>query len=273
MQCLSPQQGQTTNPVIVTNGRFLVLGEVYFLKELPPLTLDRVLMMQAPVPIERSRSEVFHTRVVDVREELSVLWRGIRKGCRYEIRRAESADGVQCVQFTRPSGAVVDRFRRFHHPFALAKGISPVDAHWLAAAAGVGAVELSCASDSGGRELVWHSYYHGADRVRLLHSASLLPSQADSDLRALIGRANRRLHWEDMNFFRSEGVATYDLGGVYTGRKDQGKLGINVFKEQFGGRVVQEYNCDLPLTSRAKMLARVPARLRKHLTQWSRRPT
>jgi lipid II:glycine glycyltransferase (peptidoglycan interpeptide bridge formation enzyme) len=66
-----------------------------------------------------------------------------------------------------------------------------------------------------------------------------------------------------MGLFRSEGIATYDLGGWYTGRQDQAKLGINVFKEQFGGRVVQEYNCDLALTSRAKVLRSVPERLRK----------
>jgi lipid II:glycine glycyltransferase (peptidoglycan interpeptide bridge formation enzyme) len=106
-------------------------------------------------------------------------------------------------------------------------------------------------------------YYRGADRVSLLHSASVLPSESDADLRAIIGRANRRLHWEDMVFFRSEGVATYDLGGWYIGQRDQRKLGINIFKEQFGGRVVQEYNCDLRLTSRAKVLARVPKGLRK----------
>lgn len=263
MQRLDNEHVQVANPVIVFDGRLLVVGEVYFLADVPPVRVDRMLAMQAPAPIERSRCTTFHTRVVDLLQEPASLWDSIHKGCRYKIRRAESGDGVQCVRFTRPSGAVAEAFRRFHHRFALARGISPVSADWLAAAVEVGAVELSRASDSGGRELVWHSYYRSADRVRLMHSASLLPSAANSDVRGLIGRANRRLHWEDMKFFQSVGVRTYDFGGWYTGREDQTKLGINAFKEQFGGRVIQEYNCDLLLTTRARVLARVPQKLRQ----------
>ena len=84
------------------------------------------------------------------------------------------------------------------------------------------------------------------DRARLTHSASMFRLEADSAERNRIGRVNRLLHWDDMVRFRDAGVKTYDMGGWYTGRRNQAQLRINTFKEEFGGRVVHEWDIFRP---------------------------
>jgi hypothetical protein len=79
------------------------------------------------------------------------------------------------------------------------------------------------------------------ERVRLLHSVSLFRSE-DRDRQALIGRANRLLHWKDMCAWRARGVGLYDFGGEYHGEEDAAQVRIAAFKRGFGGEVVPIYS-------------------------------
>jgi lipid II:glycine glycyltransferase (peptidoglycan interpeptide bridge formation enzyme) len=91
----------------------------------------------------------------------------------------------------------------------------------------------------------------------LFYSASLFRKVDSSTVRNKIGRANRYLHWQDMQRFKSEGISTYDFGGWYQGESDQQRLSINKFKEEFGGQIVKNYICERALTSKAKIFLRV----------------
>ena len=51
--------------------------------------------------------------------------------------------------------------------------------------------------------------------------------------------------------YRNRGVAEYDFGGWYNGTTDQARLGINKFKEAFGGTTVCEYEGEELLTLKA----------------------
>jgi hypothetical protein len=53
--------------------------------------------------------------------------------------------------------------------------------------------------------------------------------------------------------FRDLGCTTYDLGGWYAGKTDTHQLRINAFKEEFGGRVVQNFNCIEAVTIKGKI--------------------
>ena len=72
-----------------------------------------------------------------------------------------------------------------------------------------------------------------------------------------IGRANRFQHWQDIQRFKAEGVSIYDFGGWYEGDRDQERLRINKFKEEFGGEIVKNYICERALTAKAKVFLRV----------------
>jgi hypothetical protein len=251
------------NPVIVTRGTLLSVAEVYFCDSLPELDVDRLYLMQAPRPIQDGHSSVFHSLLIDLAPDETALWQNVRKGCRYEIGRAEHTDGVVYRRVETSDEATLERFRQFYDRFAQKKGLPAVRPNWLAAGLASGAVELSYATDAEGHDLVWHSYYRAPDRVRLLHSASALAAHGDTGLSNLLGRANRYLHWRDIINYKSEGIAIYDMGGWYAGSDDQLKVGINTFKEQFGGRIVHEYNCDVLLTVRARIVTRVTTSIRR----------
>jgi hypothetical protein len=91
-------------------------------------------------------------------------------------------------------------------------------------------------------DVVMHAYLFDDNfkRVRLLHSASLFRIEKDPQYRAVIGRANRLLHFKDMCYFKEKGYQEYDLGGYAHGTTDESLLKINQFKDSFGGALVEE---------------------------------
>jgi hypothetical protein len=89
------------------------------------------------------------------------------------------------------------------------------------------------------RILVLHAYLKlkEASRVRLLYSCSneLEKNHTSS---SYIGKANKFLHFKDMCLFRDMGFAIYDFGGITKATVEKSKLGINSFKQAFGGHEV-----------------------------------
>jgi lipid II:glycine glycyltransferase (peptidoglycan interpeptide bridge formation enzyme) len=91
--------------------------------------------------------------------------------------------------------------------------------------------------------LVYHSYLYDSSikRVRCMHSVSRIHDEnTTQEEKALTSRANRLLHYEDMLYFREQGCITYDFGGYAYNSADKGLLGINNFKDTFGGVLVEE---------------------------------
>jgi lipid II:glycine glycyltransferase (peptidoglycan interpeptide bridge formation enzyme) len=90
-------------------------------------------------------------------------------------------------------------------------------------------------------------------RARMHQSSSHFRSSDDSELRRLIGRANRYLQWDDILYFKNMGLDYYDFGGWYGGGSDTEKLAINQFKESFGGEKQKEFTYMAPLTLRGRI--------------------
>ena len=65
-------------------------------------------------------------------------------------------------------------------------------------------------------------------------------------------RANRLLFWNDILHFQEQRLQTLDFGGWYPGQSDTRRLGINKFKEGFGGRRAKTYQCDRGCTLKGK---------------------
>jgi CelD/BcsL family acetyltransferase involved in cellulose biosynthesis len=70
--------------------------------------------------------------------------------------------------------------------------------------------------------------------------------------RALLGRANRWLHWRDMLHFKQMDLRCYDWGGVFEDESNPKKAGINTFKREFGGNSVRTFNCSVAATLRGR---------------------
>ena len=105
---------------------------------------------------------------------------------------------------------------------------------------------LTCVLKAG-NPLVWHSYFVYGNRCRPIYSASHYRYTNDTQMRSLIGRANRWLHWQDMLKFKEIELCNYDWGGWHTGN-DSVLLKINKFKESFGGVQTTVYDARYGIT-------------------------
>src|SRR5204863_238464 len=160
-------------------------------------------------PIAGFWREPFPALVVRLNTEEDGLLAACGRNTRYKVQRA-AREGAT-------SGPETDwaRFVTFYNAFAEWKGLRALDGTPLAENDVVTVRKVT----QGGVELVMHSYLvdRGIGRARLLHSASLLHSLTDTSARALVGRANRLLHYEDMLHFKRLGLRTYDFGGYAHG--------------------------------------------------------
>lgn len=152
-----------------------------------------------------------------------------RQSTRNEIRQALRADLV-CSE-----GSLAE-FRPFYNAFARAKGLPPLGASLSKGSVRVRITKVS----SKGATLAMHALIldKQSGRVRLLNSATARFD--DPKERAVIGKANRGLHWWEICEAKREGYRTYDWGGISENEDDPAMRGVNEFKRSFGGTLVEE---------------------------------
>lgn len=242
--------------MIVFRKKSVRIAEAWFGEEPAADGVDVVRCFQRAEPSAGALCREFYTILIDLTQGPDALLSAIKKGTRYEIRRAVAKDNF--VYACRDAGSLeaLARFCDLYDEFASRKRLPRLDRGWLSLMAATGRLYVSSVSEATGDPLVWHVYYRSGSRVTLLYSASLPPDR-DGACRSRLGRANRFHHWQDMLRFKSEGAAVYDLGGWYQGAEDAGRLRINKFKEAFGGRVVKNYICERPLTTRGRLFLRL----------------
>ena len=241
----------------------LSIGEVWFDEAPVKASCDVLWHWQSPEKPGKGPCETKRTLKVDLSLPSEAILNAYTKETRYEIRRADTKDGLSYTLLPEPREPEIARFTAFYEVFARQKGLIIPSWNRTRSYASAGELALSLASQ-GERPLVWHAYYHGRTTARLLHSASLYRTEESSALRSLTGRGNRWLHWRDMMAFRERGLRFYDFGGWYAGQSDQDRLRINKFKEEFGAVVAVEYNYVEALTFKgglALLLRNLRARL------------
>jgi hypothetical protein len=249
--------------MIRVSGKAAVYGELWFDETLPrDPGVDIVHYRHRAEPPPGAPCTSSLSLVIDLSADSEVILRGFKAICRQEIRRADTKDGLQCEFLTTP-GNRLSAFFEFFDLFARQKSLPPCNRAWLSAADRAGRLTLSSASVKGGDPVVWHAYIHWGHTVLLHHSVSCF-REKDNGTRALTGRANRWLHWQDMLMFRKMGVKCYDLGGLFQDESGPEQEGINRFKKGFGGRVERHFEWTAPVT----LKGRVYLRLREAWYRW-----
>ncbi|MBX9252829.1 hypothetical protein H1Q63_02260 [Desmonostoc muscorum CCALA 125] len=240
--------------MLIVKKKFIFsVGEVWFDEETLELrNVDVVHYRQWIHPIAGGQSDEFYTRLIDLTKSHDELWENISSNDRYKIRRAEQKDQVVYEYWERINSDILNKFSDFYDLFALQKGLSKINRTQLKNRVDANVIDISHVKLKNGDSLVWHVYYRSKNRVCLLHSASL-KNNNDTSYQSILGRANRYHHWQDIVRFKNLGISTYDFGGWYTGNTDQEKLGINQFKEKFGGEVVKNFNCVNGITMKGKL--------------------
>ena len=148
-------------------------------------------------------------------------------------------DELTVVISDTPSGEELVTFYGFHAKAARERGRGLADASTLSELAGRGGLSLGRVVTLDSRNLAWHVHVVSNGRAQLLLSA--ISRDRSGSERALVGRANRLLHWKEMTHFREAGLETYDFGGVALAGPDMPVAGVDAFKRLFGGRLVHEF--------------------------------
>lgn len=181
----------------------------------------------------------FHTCINDLTIPEEEILAGINKNVRYEIRRSER-DGIQTEFYGKSdiesNREILDLFGDIYRRMYKSKGVD--------ADLNRSAIEKYLEADKILFSAVWrddemilfHSYVCDNEETRLLHSASFFREAADP---GMMGRANKKLHWEDMLYFKQNGFVRYDWGGI---SDFDNPNGIDAFKLKFGGERITYYN-------------------------------
>lgn len=238
--------------MIAWQGRVCRFGDIYFGEEsVATAEVDIVRHVHRSTPMRGVACSTMQTILIDLAPDREVLLAAVSKDTRYEIRRAGDKDALQ-YDVVVATARAVDDFAGYYAQFAALKGLPPLSVDYLYALARARALDLSVVRQAS-EQLVWHAYYRGRERVRLLHSVSLYRTTEDSARRNLVGRANRYHHWQDLCRFRADAIAFYDFGGWYEGARDQEKVRINAFKQEFGGTIVPTFSCQQAVTVKGQL--------------------
>ncbi|SRR5216683_3729342 len=259
--------------MIRINGWGAVYGEVWYDEGLPrDCGIDIILYRQRGAPIADSQTTPFLSLVTDLSGGEDTITEKFRKDCRYEIRRAETKDGLR-TEFIADPESRLDEFCAFYDAFAKQKSLGPSDRQWLLAACKARQLALSSVSQNG-EALVWHAHVMFGRTAGLKYSSSCFRNR-ENDYRALVGRANRWLHWRDMLRFKGMGIQRYDWGGLFEDESVPERAGINKFKKDFGGQQERTYDCTVPVTIRGRIYIALRDAWRRHRpsSSCSRSPT
>lgn len=185
---------------------------------------------------------IFNTLNTDLLYSEEDIMSRFRKSIRYQIRRAER-DGVETVFYNSKDlsedSSIITAFCKVYNQFLKSKKLKgKCNRNAINAYVKENAFFISCARHKDSK-LVYHAYVGDGNRARLLYSASLFRLSEDNTEKALIGNANRLLHWNDILMFKKMEYHTYDWGGC-SSKYDVSN--IAEFKKGFGGDITKMYN-------------------------------
>lgn len=227
---------------------FLKINEIWFCREELPILLKskrRTDLMIVRGVLEGKGGgfciwNKFNTLITDLTLPESVLYEKISKKVRYQCRRSEGDNIKVCFYSSediKKAPELLAKFADVYDSMFRSKGMDnrfrlPIIRQYLEA----GAIIFSAVWQED-KLLVFHSYICDDENVRSLHSASRCRDRGIEQ--SVVGRANKRLHWEDIRYFKKKGLLCYDWGGI---SNFENPNGIDEFKLSFGGDKLIYYN-------------------------------
>jgi hypothetical protein len=237
--------------MIRIKGSAAIYGEVWYDEEPPRNSgVDIIRYRCRHAAIANARFSPFLSLVTDLSPEANAIAEQFGKDCRYKVRRADTKDELVSEFILEPQSRL-DEFGTFFDTFARQKGHEPCDPQWLHAACKARQLVLTTAARNG-EALVWHAYVMSGKSTWLQYTGSCFRDR-ENDYRALVGRANRWLHWKDMLKFKELGMVRYDWGGMFEDESAPDRAGINEFKRTFGGQISRTYDCTVPVTLKGRI--------------------
>lgn len=245
---------------VIDKHRFYSVERVLFPEgEIPDSPCDLIRYMrfsEAQPSFSAGIQDVAYTYLTDLNASDEEILASFSKTVRYEVRRSEK-DPLTISYYTPQAllekQEILKDFTQTYLHFCELCGNedlkSALDEALIHTYIQNNCFLLSAAAFPKGK--VYHAYFFSDDSACLWYSASDFRNQ-DVD-RNLAGRANRRLHLEDMKYLREQGIRRYDWGNVST-RNNENPNGIDQFKASFGGSYSEMYSYTLGNTLWGKLL-------------------
>ena len=176
--------------------------------------------------------EEFTTLIIDLTQDLGVIWKNMDKSsCRYAINRAKR-DGVK-IKLNQN----YEEFYKINQSFRKNKKI-PLGHLNPETMKKYGTLFVA---EFDGEILGGQVYLENENNIRWLISASKR-LEVEKEKATLIGNANRLVVWQAINYAKEKGIKEFDMGGIYLGsNKNDPRYAINFFKQSFGGELVTHY--------------------------------
>jgi hypothetical protein len=176
------------------------------------------------------------TVFIDLRKSLDDIFAAMQNhNCRRAIHRAEKIlDRVRISHNTQES---FDDFLTMYNNFADAKGVLPkMSRHGLELYTATSDVFVLYFDD---QPFIGHVWLRDEESKRVVHMFLGNRRLEETTDRELHNNLNRYLHWHEIQFYKSQGMETYDFGGI--GPDNPYETRFNKFKMSFGGTILSEY--------------------------------
>lgn len=189
-------------------------------------------------PIKGSIYKKQETLIIDLKKSNDEIFNSINKTVKYEINRSNKEElNTKMLDSKSITDDVKSKFTKCYNKMYEEKGI---DCHLnldeFERYINADMLMFSYVYDNE-EILAYHVYVCDEKTTRLLYSCSTF--REDDSKKALIGRANKFLHWKDILFFKNNNYLIYDFGGIVSYENPNG---IDKFKINFGGELFVYYN-------------------------------
>ncbi|MCQ4346605.1 aminoacyltransferase [Pseudomonas stutzeri] len=171
--------------------------------------------------------------IIDLRASEETLYRNISRRTRADIRKAAEQDRLNYCEIDNPSNEQLDKFSELFDAFAKEKNLPPCNMEKLLAIRDHRALVMTYVEDAGRRILCAGISILDKEHMQLygLYGATSRLSRATREEIDLTARANKYLHWKEIQSAKRRGLNWYNFGGEVTRKGDRG---VNDFKRRFG---------------------------------------
>ncbi|KJG60429.1 hypothetical protein UA42_15690 [Photobacterium kishitanii] len=193
----------------------------------------------------------FHTLHIDLNQPIDSIFSSFSQTTRNEVKRNINKDEVDYIIVEDVSVKELDDFMLMFQEFVKFKNLDvDIDNLYLSLKRNLKNI-VFFKGVFNDEIIVFNIYLKDSLRARLKCSVSIRSD--DKVKRNLIGRTNRGICFKAIEYFKDKGYSIFDLGGISLS-DDKDKKNIDSFKSKFGGVLITEYEGNIPLSLKAKMV-------------------
>ena len=212
--------------------------EVWYPTSIDNSVYDKYGSLLAYIELDGHWNGDSYSFVNDLTKSEDEIFNNIYKSLRYQINRSQNKDKITINYIDNADSTIIAEYVNRYNQFIGEKGFgSPKDGVKELCLAQQNKLCLIQALDSDGKILVENAYLIG-DETAFYYTGSSQRLEIDKDT-AMIGRANKLLHYKAMLHFKKLGYKKYDFSGAYIKRDNEEFYNVTVFKERFGGKLTK----------------------------------